>query len=72
MKKALQESMRNLNRFWLDSGFMLDAFSVYFGSQRASKINKNSGRGLERPLETSERGFKRLLEGFGRFWGLLG
>ena len=62
MNKALQESMRNLNRFWLDFRFILEAFSVYFGSQRASKINKNSGRGLERPLEASGVAFGRPLE----------
>ena len=68
MKKALQESMRNLNRFWLDFSFILEAFSVYFGSQRASKVNKNSGRRLERPLGASGVGFGRPLGAFGGLW----
>ena len=67
MKKALQESMRNLNRFYLESTQILDAFSAYFGRQRASKINENSGRGLERPLEASGVAFGKPL---GRIWRL--
>ena len=71
MKKALQESMRNLNRFWLDFSFILEAFSVYFGSQRASKVNKNSGRRLERPLGASGVGFGRSLGAFGGSWAVI-
>ena len=67
MEKALQESMRNLHRFQPDFTSILDAFSAYFGSQRASKINENSGRGLERPLEASGVAFGRPL---GRIWRL--
>ena len=70
MKKALQESMRNLSRFWLDFCFIWEGFSTYFGSQRASKINKNSGRGLERPLGASGIGLGRPLGAFGGSGGL--
>ena len=57
--------MRNLHRFRLDFSLILDAFSAYFGSQRASKINTNSGRGLERPLEASGEPLGNLWEAFG-------
>ena len=45
--------MRNLHRFQPDFTSILEAFSAYFGSQRPSEINENSGRDLERPLEAS-------------------
>ena len=69
MKKALQESMRNLSRFGLDFCFIWEGFSTYFGSQRASKINQNSDRGLERPLETSGVAFGRPLSRIGASGG---
>ena len=65
MEKALQESMRNLHRFQPDFTSILEGFSAYFGNQRASQINENSGRGLERPLEASGRPLRSLWEAFG-------
>ena len=62
MEKALQESIGKLRRFHPDFTSILDAFSAYFGSQKASKINENSGGGLERPLEASGVAFGRPLE----------
>ena len=64
MEKALQESIGKLRRFHPDFTSIFDAFSAYFGSQRASKINENSGRGLERPLEASGVAFGRPLAAF--------
>ena len=59
MKKTLQESMRNLHRFQLDFSLILGAFSAYFGSQKTSKINENSVKGLQRPLGASGVAFGR-------------
>jgi len=64
VEKALQESIGKLRRFHPDFTSILDALSAYFGSQRASKINENSGRGLERPLEASGVAFGRPLAAF--------
>ena len=69
MKQALQESMRNLSRFWLDFCFIWEGFSTYFGSQRASETNQNSDRGLERPLEASGVAFGRPLSRIGASGG---
>ena len=71
-ENIIRELSSNFCRFWMDFGSILGAFLDHFGDQMASKIFENLGKDLERPLEASERGLKRLLEGFGGFWGLLG